>query len=271
MRKKTKKSEKKPINPDAQGLFFIALGFLGILSFFSFSYLDPRSNWLGYVGYVSALGTEYIFGLAAYLIPVYLIWLGLRLINKQKLSHPAYHQFYFAILMLSLCMLLNIFAERFPEQAARFDHRVVTETIVVYNPYPQTIVRYNLGGIPFYFLYADLPFANLMRILSPTGSTLIFASLGIVSFLLLTRIRIVSKFRQLMGLAKIISQWLAKRLEKKTVPLPKIPPRIYTGLPSTSHESIRPTINLPLGTEKPIKPSNPNSLKKTKSLSKKIL
>jgi S-DNA-T family DNA segregation ATPase FtsK/SpoIIIE len=272
MRKKIKKIEKKPINPDAQGLFFIALGFLGLLSFLSFSYLDPRSNWLGYVGYIAALGTEYIFGLSAYLIPLYLIWLGIRLINKQKLSHPAYHQFYFAILTLSLCILLNIFAETFPQKAAYFDHRVVTETIVLYDPYPQTIVRYNLGGIPFYFLYADLPFVNLMQILSPTGSSLIFASLGLVSFLLLTRIRIVSKFQQLFTLFKTIYNWVLKRLEKKPSFSPKTPQRIYTGLPSASLESTGPTINLPLGTEKAIKPPKiiePKQVEKIKEPPKK--
>ena len=243
MRKTTKKSEKKPINPDAQGLFFLALGFLGLLSLLSFSYLQPHSNWLGYVGYIAALGGEYLFGLGAYLIPLYFLWIGAKLLGGQKLSsHQGYDQLYFTILIGSLCVLLNIFAEKFPLKAAYLGDKIVTETIIVYDPYPQTVVRYNLGGIPFYFLYADLPFANLMRILSPIGATLIFSSLSLVSFLLLTRVRVVSRLSQIRTILQTLFTHLIKISQKKSVPTPSLPNRIYTGLPTKPNE---PKINLP--------------------------
>ena len=57
---KIKKPEKKkqPLNPDAQGLFLIALGFLGFLSLYSFAYLEPSRNWLGFLGYAFSFGID---------------------------------------------------------------------------------------------------------------------------------------------------------------------------------------------------------------------
>jgi hypothetical protein len=153
--------------------------------------------------------------LAAYLIPIYFFWLGSRLLLGKKSTHPAYDQLYFSILTGSLCFLLTTLAESHPEKAAIFGERVITESIVIYTPYPQTIVRHNLGGIPFYFLYADLPMANLMRILSPIGTTLIFSCLGLVSCLLLTRIRIVLKLKQMASILQALTLWLKNGCRKK--------------------------------------------------------
>ncbi len=115
MGRKTKpKKEKKPFNPDAQGLFLLALGFLGLLSLLSFSFLDPHRNWLGIVGYVAALGGQYFFGLGALLIPCYFIWIGIRLLSGQKLIHLAYDHAYFLILLSSACILLTVYADSSP-------------------------------------------------------------------------------------------------------------------------------------------------------------
>ncbi len=258
MRKTTKKTEKKTAHPDAQGLFFISLSFLGCLSLASFSYLDPRSNWLGYVGYIAAWATEYLLGLGAYLIPLYFFWLGSRFLLGRKSTHPAYDQLYFSILAGSICFLLTALAESYPEKAALFSDRVITESIVIYTPYPQTIVRYNLGGVPFYFLYADLPMANLMRILSPIGTTLIFSCLSVVSCLLLTRMRVILKLKQIVNGLYLFALWIKKRLQKKTAPTPTTAPgRIYTGLPSKPAEPVGVKINLPLQTEKTAKALKP--------------
>ncbi len=272
MRKTTKKPEKKTAHPDAQGLFFISLSFLSCLSLASFSYLDPRSNWLGYVGYIAAWASEYLLGLGAYLIPLYFFWLGSRLLLGRKSTHPAYDQLYFSILAGSLCFLLTTFAESYPEKAAYISDRVITESIVIYTPYPQTIVRYNLGGVPFYFLYADLPMANLMRILSPIGTTLIFSCLGLASCLLLTRMRVILKLKQMIHALYLFALWIRKRLQKKSTPTPAMSGRIYTGLPSKPSESTGVKINLPLQQErapKVVKPVEEKVIEKKKEPIKK--
>lgn len=232
MAKKPKaKPEKKPFNPDAQGLFLIALGFLGLLCLCSFSFLDPHGNWLGYVGYIAALGGQYLFGLGAFLLPCYLIWIGVRLLSGQKLMHITYDHAYFLILLGSVCILLTVIADSSPETAASWDGRVVSETLALYTPYYQTLIRYNLGGVPFYFLYSDLPGINLQRILSSVGTTLIFSSLGMVSFLLLTRVRVVARFRSILqGFASLyrwIKNWRSSTEKPPAVSLGKG----YSGLP----------------------------------------
>ncbi len=185
-----KKTKKTPLNPDAQGLLLLTVGFLGLLSIFSFSRLLPEENWLGRLGYLAAYGIEYLFGLGAFLIPFYFFWLGIRYLSRSKLTHLVYDHLYFFILLCSVCLLLTSMADRFPSQAKALEQKIISEKIVVYSPYPRTLVRHNLGGAPFYFLYADLPIFSLRRLLSPTGTTLIFSSLGLVAFFLLTRIRV---------------------------------------------------------------------------------
>lgn len=244
MAKSVKKKEKRPpFNSDAKGFFLVALGVLALCSLWSFRFQEPKANWLGYLGYVTALGSEYAFGIGAYLIPLYLFWLGRRLLKGDKLAYIGYDHLYFAVLLCSACILLNVFAERFPERAASFEDRVVTESALVYSPYPRTVVRFNLGGAPFYFLFADLPVVNLMRVLSPIGTTLIFSTLCLVSFLLLTKVRLIEGFKALLSFARQVANWAAAQSEKPKQPEVKL----YTGLPNT------PKINLP-AEEKPAPP-----------------
>ncbi|MES2274031.1 MAG: DNA translocase FtsK, partial [Chlamydiota bacterium] len=249
---KYKKVEKKqikiPFSPDARGLFLIALGFLGFLSLWSFSFHSPSANWLGIVGYIAALGGQYLFGLGSYLIPIYLVWLGVRLLTYQKLLHITYDHLYFCILLTSCCILLTVFTESFPETAKTWDHFVVSETQAIYTPYLRTLIRYYLGGVPFYFIFSDLPGVNLQRILSSTGTTLIFSSLGLVSFLLLTRVRIVSNSRAfwqgVLAFGILLKKWMLL-LWKNTDAPSHLPPSVtpskgYAGLPASGLK-----INLP--------------------------
>ncbi len=246
MGRKTKpKKEKKPFNPDAQGLFLLALGFLGLLSLLSFSFLDPHRNWLGIVGYVAALGGQYFFGLGALLIPCYFIWIGIRLLSGQKLIHLAYDHAYFLILLSSACILLTVYADSSPERAALWDGKVISETVSLSAPYSRILYRYNLGGIPAYFLYADLPGISLHRILSSIGTTLIFSSLGLVSFLLLTRVKVVPKAQAFWRGLVALLQWI-ERLSQGKKAEPPMAQKGYSGLPSSGLK-----INLP--EEKPKK------------------
>jgi S-DNA-T family DNA segregation ATPase FtsK/SpoIIIE len=219
------KKKKAPLNPEAQGLFFISLGFLGFLALWSFSFLHPGANWLGYLGYIAALGIESIFGLGSYLLPAYFVWMGVRLLKGQKLFHSDH--VYFAILLASACMLLTVFAESYPEKARGWDGRVISESLAMTAPYPRTLIRFYLGGFPFYYLFSDLPGINFQRTLSPVGTTLIFFSLGLVSFLLLTRVRIVSNARSFWLAVMAVVAWIGKLT--KRAPLVE-QPKAYTGL-----------------------------------------
>lgn len=238
--KTTSRDKRPPLHPDAKGFFFIAVGVLFLCALLSFRFQAPKSNWLGYLGYLTALGAEYGFGLAAYLIPLYLLWLGTRLVKGETLRYVVYDHIYFAILLCSCSILLNVFAESFPERAATFQERVVSESAVVLSPYPRTVVRFDLGGAPFYFLFADLPVINLMRILSPIGTTLIFSTLALVSFLLLTRVRLLANIRALGRALETLRAWAWQQL--RSPPRSALPTatKQYTGL------TVAPKLNLPI-------------------------
>jgi len=240
-----KKAKKLPLNPDAQGLLYLIAGFLSLLSLYSFAYQDPHANWLGYLGYIGALGAEYLFGLGAFLIPCYLTWLGIRYLSRQKLTHLLYDHLYFFILLGSACFLLTAAAERFPNAASSWEEKVVSETVTLHSPYTRTLVRRNLGGIPFYFIYADLPGINLQRVLSPAGCLLIFFCLGLVSFFLLTQLSFgrgaAAAWQAGRKTARLLKQsiqfpWNRARA-RETLPSQKSG---YSGLPSSGLK-----INLP--------------------------
>lgn len=226
------KKKNIPLNPDAQGMILIALGCLLFISLWTFSYLGPSHNWLGYLGYLVALSTQSLFGLGSYLIPIYLIWLGARLFKGLKWAQTTYDHLYFAVLLSSVCMLCTVFADSYPDKAKRLDGQVVSETLALHFPYPRILIRYYLGGLPFYYLFADLPVVNLAHILSPVGTSLIFFSLGLVAFLLLTRVRLIAHSIRLLALLKkgIIALW--EKTDKPSPPsLPAAPvQKVFTGL-----------------------------------------
>ena len=251
-----KKPKKPPINPDSQGLLFLVCGFLCLISIFSFSYLLPKANWLGPFGYLTAYGIEYFFGLGAYLVPCYLFWLSVRCLSRYKLTHLFYDHLYFGILLCSICFLLTAIADQFPMQIKTWEEKVISETVVIQTPYPRTLVRHNLGGVPFYFLYADLPLFNLQRLLSAKGTILIFSSLGLVAFFLLTRLRVVpiaKAIRQLFFTSMIALKRFVQFLWKYR-PQPSSPKPDYPGLPSGKMK-----INLP-EEKKSLLPLNLNKL-----------
>lgn len=247
------KKKKPPLNPEAQGLFLISVGFLGFLSLWSFSFLHPDENWLGYLGYIAALGVQSLFGLGSYLIPSYSIWLGVRLLRGEKLFHADH--IYFAVLLSCVCMLFTVFAESYPEKAAHWSGKVVSETLSMSVPYPRTLIRFYLGGFPFYYLFSDLPGINFQTTLSPVGTTLIFLSLGLVSFLLLTRVRIVSNSRSIWMAMKTVFSWFGKAAKRKSPP-PEIPAaKVFTGLKINNLPEPKKKLVEMIKPEKKIKPT----------------
>ena len=234
-------AKKKKTNHDAEGIIFIALGVLAFLSLVSFTFQEPKLNWLGYVGYAIGLGAEYLFGLAAYLIPFYCLWVGVKLLQGQKKIHLSYDPIYFLIFLCSSALLLTAIADSLPEQAKGWEGRVISETHLVRTSYLKTVVRYNLGGIPFYYLYSDLPALNLKSILRPTGTILIFTSLALVSFLLLTRVRLIANLRIFWRTISLLIQGLKKSIAfiKTRIETTK-PEKGYSGLASSGLK-----INLP--------------------------
>jgi DNA segregation ATPase FtsK/SpoIIIE, S-DNA-T family len=225
------KTKSKPIPNDAKAIIYLVSAFLSFISLASFTFLDPASNWLGYVGYIASLGSAYLFGLASYLLPAYLFWLGALLLTKKKNSYSAVDHLHFFILLLSCSALLTVFADSYPDAAQKWSPSIISETATFHM---HTVVRHNLGGIPLYFLYADLPVIPLQKVLNPTGCSLIFSSLALVSFLFLTRVPIWTILQAIgkatLTIAKKFIQWAKKKREIKPI-LPKAIKPVKINLP----------------------------------------
>ena len=184
---KNKKKKKQPFTfpTEAKGIFIIALNLLLIFSLFSFTRLKPHENYLGYIGYYSAFGFLYVFGLSSYLIGLYMIFQGLKLSLFDKPAFMPLKVIYFCFLLLSCCLLLNLTADVFPQIAFTLKDKVYSEVLLRYLPYPYTSTRTNLGGVPLFYLFKDLPVFNLQRLISNVGIALVFSTLALATFILL--------------------------------------------------------------------------------------
>ena len=243
MKKKTTKAniskKTKPLlHPEAQGFLLLAIGFLGLLALMTFKVDHPGANYLGYLGYGTGFCASYAFGLGSWLIPCYLFWWGAQILRTKGLTHPINH-LYFLVLLISVSFLFNVFAESYPERAVSFQDKVLSQELLLYSPYPHTLTRINLGGIPLYYVFCDVPLINLQHILSTIGTSLIFSSLALVSFLLLTRVRIFSHLRTLGRALLNLSQSVPI-----TTPAPqkRAASAIYTGLAAPAIPKEKPAV-----------------------------
>jgi len=178
--------ENQTHHPEAKGLVFITLSILLFISLASFFERQPEENWLGIMGYYLAFSFHYIMGLGSYFIVTYLLWMGWHLIKVQNYKDVAIKTFYFSLFLSSICILCNLLAETHWLDLSFFYDKVYSETVVIGSPTIARYTRYNLGGVPFYYLYRDLPYVNMQHLLSDIGVAITFSLLSLVSFILLT-------------------------------------------------------------------------------------
>lgn len=200
--KTVKKPQKKKIlhHPEARGLVLITLSFFLLLCLSSFCDGHHECNWLGILGHLVAFSMHYLFGLGSFLICGFLLWIGWRLVRIKNYEELTSKCIYFLIFLSSTCVLFNVLAETKWIDLSFLHPHVIYESVVIHAPFPLRYVRHNLGGIPFYYLYRDLPHLNLQHLLSDFGSTLTFSLISIVTFILLTDL---SFFKGILALRKV--------------------------------------------------------------------
>ncbi|GAB4184317.1 MAG: DNA translocase FtsK [Simkaniaceae bacterium] len=174
-----------------KGLILFSLCIFLFLSFCSFYHHDPQQNWLGIIGYIVSWIFQYLFGFSSYLFIFFLAWIAFSYLSGKKIPHMKWKVFYFSLLTISSCFLLNLAAENFPIENEVIKTHCYSEEFVLNAPFPHRFIRYNLGGVPFYFLYQDLPLFNLHHLLSNVGVVITFSLIAAVSLILLTEMKIL--------------------------------------------------------------------------------
>ena len=240
MKKKIKKiSKKKDIQKkhfETRGLFILSLNVFLLVSLITFSKNNPNANWLGYLGHYLAYILTYLFGLSSYLFSFFLFWIGIKLITKKNLQGFFFKGFSFFLMLISMSFLLTIYSDSL-SIGSSIENKVFTDQIFFHNLKPYYQMRYNLGGSFFYYIYKDLPFLNLKKVLSSSGCTLIFFTTFMISFLLFTGLDIITTFKNFKREKKkkpikkkrelfkkllifILEKIKEKREKKKQKPLP---------------------------------------------------
>ena len=187
----------KIMHPEIKGLLTLAFSLFLLLSHLSFIHEMPSSNWMGLCGYYVALSFLYLFGMGSYLLIFYLGWIGWLFLTSEKFPNLKLKTCYFFLFIFSFCILLNLFAETQHFSSSFFEKRVFSEVYVRFYPSPYRVSRFNLGGVPFYYLYKDLPTFNLSHLLSSTGVLITFSIAALFSFILFTNIHLIPSLKKL--------------------------------------------------------------------------
>ncbi len=183
------------LHPEAKGLLLLLAALLSLLALVTFKNNLPESNCLGLVGYWTARGLTYLFGVVSYFLLGFVGWMGWTLITRHEIPQRTAKICYFAIFCLSSALLLSL--------------------------------RQPLGGWPLYYLCHDLPQYNLQRLLSTFGVGLTFSITASLSFLLLLDVRLLTLITQFKNLFTRLFEQKPKPLKVLETSATDYPKPIY--------------------------------------------
>lgn len=195
-KKKSSKSFKKSppkTTPEVRGLILLCTALLLLLSLISFSFDPQVSNVLGLLGKSSGFFLHATFGLSSYIFCIFIGWIGWRQLFTKPINDLFLKILYVTTLIFSISMLLAIVEIKLP---------TVADSIrsIFYYTHKQRRVNYHLGGAPFYYLYHDLPYLNLERLMNWLGALCLFATTALASIIFLFKISPQRIFSQLSNL-----------------------------------------------------------------------
>lgn len=207
MKKNSKHSEIK-------GFFLIAASLILFLSLLSFDQFSSK-NLFGTVGHIVALIITYLFGLGSYPIAAFFMWKGYLLLKNKTIS--SFKTFCFFSFLISFCMLLNVVADYKPDWFSFLQNRVPIEASLIYTPKPKAYIRHNLGGVPLYYFYKDLPILNLNRQFGASGVSILFSIVAFASLLLFTELPFLTFLKALFLRSRKLLNWLISYLKTAKV------------------------------------------------------
>lgn len=210
---KSKKTKpKKAENPAVRGLLILLSALILLLSLISFSFGQESQNWVGLVGYRIGWTFHALFGLASFFVPLFIGWIGLRLLFSKPLNNIISKTLSFCILVISMCMLLSLIEDRYPTIGNFF-------SASFYPTQWAHKLRFHLGGAPAFYFYRDLPSLNFFRVLNAPGVAIVFSTTLVCSSLFLFKIPPSIVLERLMRLISFVRS----RFHREASPPEKLP------------------------------------------------
>lgn len=234
-----------------KSILFLGANVFVFLSCVTFQHRFPEKNWLGITGYLTAWLLHYLFGITSYIILAFSFWISIQKLLKKPIKNLKSKILYFSILTISISILCNLFSEVYSVSNEIIQSHCYSEESKSLLPFPHHFVRYNLGGVPLYYLYKDLPLFNLQHLFSNIGVMITFSLIGFVSSILFTDLYILLFMKNMYYGCRAFIKWLPK--------LPRIffskeqnDPIIYPRNNSSTTSISRKQITSVYSTEKPI-------------------
>lgn len=213
-RTKKKSKEKKEPQSEARGIFIIAASLFVFLCLLTYVDGQHEKNLLGLVGHLIAYCMNYVFGLGSYIFAAYTFYFGSKFIKYKGAKLAPSKVVYLLLHVFSVCILLNLFVETNWLDFSPFYEKVYSETVTIQATLPVKYIRYNLGGVPFYYLYKDLPKMNLQHLLGDVGVLLTFFNLALIGFILLTDISFLRITRKVLSFFPYLTDSIVLFLRK---------------------------------------------------------
>ncbi|NDD98662.1 DNA translocase FtsK, partial [bacterium] len=163
------------------GFILCALALLLLLALISFHQQKPEANLLGLVGYFVSFILNYLLGIQSFMLAFFLIFWGVKHLIKDPFDRPANKILFFALFLLSSCILLSLIAGS--SVFSNLKKFVLFDTAIADGPYPTKITKVFLGGVLADYIYQGIPYFNLKILLTPTGTFFSFLLVLLISLL----------------------------------------------------------------------------------------
>ena len=150
----------------------LLLGVSGFLACVSFTAGSASDNLLGAVGHTLGSASRFLLGLVTYPFYLWIAYQGLRGLRGESFSWIT--GAVAATCLTASCLFLNVSGELQPTLAQKMSRWVHVQKLATSQGPVE--IRYNLGGVPLYFLYKDLPKLNLRHLFSDKGLLLLSLS-----------------------------------------------------------------------------------------------
>lgn len=234
-----------------KSILFLGANVFIFLSCITFQHRFPEKNWLGITGYLTAWLLHYLFGITSYIILAFSFWISIQKLLKRPIKNLKSKLLYFSMLTVSISILCNLFSEVYSVSNEIIQSHCYSEESKSLLPFPHHFVRYNLGGVPLYYLYKDLPLFNLQHLFSNIGVMITFSLIGFVSSILFTDLYILLFMKNICYGCRDFLKWIPK-LSRIFFPKEQNDPIIYPRNSSTSTQISRKQTTSVYSTEKPI-------------------